>query len=107
MIKRLEAMAASEWAEVYEHREFLLSVIEELKKRDNMAYLFHPHIQEVTVSVSLTRAHDSGTLNETYTFIAERDGIELTNQVADTVISALHLATAVMRERNANLPPRT
>jgi hypothetical protein len=65
-----------------------------------MAYLFDPHIQEVTVSVSLIRSHDSGTLNETYTFLAKRDGVELTNQIADTVVSALHLATSVMRERN-------
>jgi len=65
-----------------------------------MAYIFNPHVEEVKITISVIKAHQSGTFKEEYTFISDRDGMELTNQIADTVVSALHLASAVKRERN-------
>lgn len=63
-----------------------------------MAYLFDPSVQEVTITIAVK--HGRGELNESYTFIAGRNGREITNQVTDAVLSTLHLASAVVRERN-------
>jgi hypothetical protein len=65
-----------------------------------MAHLFDPSVTECKVTISVK--HGRGELNESYTFLAERNGREITNQVTDTVLSALHLASAVIRERNTD-----
>lgn len=59
-----------------------------------MAYIFHPHVTECSVTIAV-RCHDAKSLTETHTFTAATHGIEVTNQIADTILSALHLATAV------------
>ena len=64
-----------------------------------MAYLYYPHVTQCKVEVYIEQAH-GGKHTETYTFVSSRDGVEATNQVADTILSALHLACAIIRERN-------
>lgn len=63
-----------------------------------MAYLYNPHVTEVTVTIDIKVAHH-GDRHERVTFNIERNGIEITNQLADTVLSAMHLAESVGRER--------
>jgi hypothetical protein len=67
-----------------------------------MAHLYDPqHVIECKVSIAV-KLSNGGSRNEDYTFLTSRDGRELTNQVTDTVLSALHLACSVKRERNAD-----
>lgn len=59
-----------------------------------MAYLYAPeHVTEVSVRIDV-KLSDGGTRCETIVFQSERDGKELTNQLTDTVLSAMHLAIA-------------
>jgi hypothetical protein len=59
-----------------------------------MAYLFDPHVTECTVTISVN-CHDAKCLTETHRFTEATHGREVVNQIADTVLSALHLAQAV------------
>ena len=59
-----------------------------------MAYLFDPHVTECVVTIAVN-CHDTKSLTETHTFTVATHGREVTNQITDTVLSALHLAEAV------------
>ena len=59
-----------------------------------MAYLFDPHVTECTVTISVN-CHDAKECTETHKFTVATHGREVTNQITDTVLSALHLAQAV------------
>ena len=59
-----------------------------------MAYLFDPHVTECEVTISV-RCQDVKNLTETHRFTVATHGREVTNQITDTVLSALHLAQAV------------
>jgi len=59
-----------------------------------MAYLFDPHVRECTVTIEVNCC-DAKCLTETHRFTVATHGREVTNQITDTVLSALHLAEAV------------
>ena len=56
-----------------------------------MAYLFDPHVTECVVTIS-AKTHDAKAVSETHTFAVATHGREATNQITDTILSALHLA---------------
>lgn len=59
-----------------------------------MAHLYHPkRVTEVWVRVDV-KFSDDARHTESVHFVAERDGQELTAQLTDTVVSAMHLACA-------------
>lgn len=59
-----------------------------------MAYLYAPqYVTEISVTLDL-KLSGGGTRVETVTLTSERAGIELANQFADTILSAMHLAVA-------------
>jgi hypothetical protein len=62
-----------------------------------MAYLFDPHVTECVVTISVN-CHDTKSVSETHRFTVESHGREVTNQITDTVLSALHLAEAAAKE---------
>lgn len=67
-----------------------------------MAYLYAPeYVTEVSVKIDV-KLSGGGTRCETVVFKSERDGKELTNQFADTVLSATHLAIAGRSSTNGD-----
>ena len=66
-----------------------------------MAYIFDPHVTECCVTISV-RCHDTKSLTETHTYTVQSHGREVTNQLTDTVLSALHLADAAARAERSH-----
>ena len=59
-----------------------------------MTYLYAPHyVTEIKMVLSL-KLSNGGERVEELTITSERAGTELVNQLADTILSAMHLATA-------------
>ena len=56
-----------------------------------MAYVYDPHVTECVVTIS-AKTHDAKSVSETHTFAVATHGREATNQITDTILSALHLA---------------
>lgn len=56
-----------------------------------MAYVFSSGVTETVITIAAKTA-DGRSVHETHVFNRDRDGQELTNQITDTVLSALHLA---------------
>ena len=59
-----------------------------------MAYVYSGCVINCVITFSAKTA-DGRELNVTHIFTPEVNGQEVTNQIADTVLSALHLADAV------------
>ena len=63
-----------------------------------MTFLYDPHVTEVEIIVSVKIAHHGEETRNLY-FTEEEHGREITNQLADTVLSACDLAIAKVKDK--------